>query len=202
MGGKKSGGGFQAKSRQPRRQRHTFPRRRLDQITSSCLRARFRVRSVHVRPRGSRLDPADRPLWPVLALTLLLTLGLAKSLYEDRDSFSWRDFEEIARKVNQVTSAHSSLLADEHIYFLTRRPPPSGMECDDSHKLALPPALAASLHIVPRTELNQRIKAGMFSVVETCEDEDEIKNLGLLRLYAQKAEIAGCNVFWDKVPAH
>jgi len=135
----------------------------------------------------------------VIIYGVLLSLGLAKGLYEEREDFTWQDFEEIAQKVDQVTPPDALLLADEHVYFLTRRPPPSGMELRDSHKLELPAALADSMHIVPQSELDRRIKAGVFTTVEACSFSDEkIEALGLARLYSQKAEIADCSIFWDR----
>jgi hypothetical protein len=148
---------------------------------------------------GSRLYHPDRPFWPVLIYGVLLSLGLAKSLYEDRGEVTWQDFEKIAGKVDQVTPPNAPLLADEHVYFLTRRQPPSGMELRDSHKLDLPAALADSMHILSATELDRRIKAGVFTTVETCTfPEEKIAALGLARLYSQKAEIEECEVFWDR----
>jgi len=72
---------------------------------------------------STRLGPQSRPFWPVLILTALLCLGLAKALYEKRDDLTWPDLEKVAGKVDQVTPPQARLLADEHIYFLTRRPP-------------------------------------------------------------------------------
>jgi hypothetical protein len=155
--------------------------------------------SVGLYSIGSQLYYPDRPSWPVLIYGVLLSLGLAKGLYEEREDFTWQDFEEIAQKVDQVTPPKALLLADEHVYFLTRRPPPSGMELRDSHKLELPAALADSMHIVPQSELDRRIKAGVFSTVEACSFSDEkIEALGLARLYSQKAEIADCSIFWNR----
>jgi hypothetical protein len=147
---------------------------------------------------GSQLYYPDRPFSPVVIYGVLLSLGLAKSLYDDRDEVTWQDFQEIATKVDQVTPPNARLLADEHVYFLTRRPPPSGMELRDSHKLELPAAVADAMHIVSATELDRQIKAGVFSTVETCTfPEEKIAALGLARLYSQKAEIEECMVFWD-----
>ena len=157
--------------------------------------------SVGLYSIGSRMYFPDRPFWPVLVYTVLLSLGLAKSLYEERDDFSWQDFEGIARKVDQVTPPNALLLADEHVYFLTRRPPPSGMEVWDSHKLELPAALAESMHIVTATELDRRIKGGVFSTVQSCRlTEKKISALGLAQLYSQKSptNVEGCVVFWDR----
>jgi hypothetical protein len=155
--------------------------------------------SVGLYAIGSQMYDPDRPFWPVVVYGVLLSLGLAKSLYEERDDFTWRDFEAIAGKVDQVTPPNAPLLADEHVYFLTRRPPLSGMELRDSHKLELPAALANSMHIVSAAELDRRIQAGVFSTVETCSFTDEkIEALGLARLYSQKAQIEDCTVFWDR----
>jgi 4-amino-4-deoxy-L-arabinose transferase-like glycosyltransferase len=147
---------------------------------------------------SSRLATQSRPFWPVFALTALLCLGLAQTLYDRNDDYTWQYLEEIASKVDQVTPPRALLLADEHIYFLTRRVPPSGAEFQDSQKLNLPPAVAASLHIVPRMELAKRVQAGMFSTVETCydEDDDRFKVLGLPQVYAKKAVVHDCRIFW------
>lgn len=139
----------------------------------------------------SRLDTRNRPFWPLLGLTTLLCLGLAKAISERSDDYKWRYLEDVARKVNEVTPANAPLLAEEHCYFLTRRTPPSGMELADSQKLTFPLAFAASLHILPRAELAKRVQAGMFSTVQTCRDEDDerLQVLGVPPLYRQKAEV-------------
>jgi hypothetical protein len=145
---------------------------------------------------ASRLYAPDRPLRPVFVLALLLCLGLAKSLYEEREDVCWRDMEKVARKVDQVTPPRSVLLADENVYFLTRRRPPSGMELEDSHKLEFPAAMAERLHLVSGSDLARRVKAGMFGTVATCWDS-EVERLGLQQIYTQKAVVAGCTVFWN-----
>jgi 4-amino-4-deoxy-L-arabinose transferase-like glycosyltransferase len=157
--------------------------------------------SVGLYAVGSRLDSPARPWRPTLVLTVLLSLGLAKALYEHRDNMNWSDYEPVARKVAEVTPPHEPLLADEFVYFLTKRPPPSGMELADSHKLNnLPRDLAASLHVLPRRELDQQVREGRFHTVETCDDDDErIEALHLPQLYSKKAEVSGCSVYWDWV---
>ena len=84
----------------------------------------------------------SRPLWAVLAVTSLVCGGLAKRLYEEgRDDFFWRDMEKVARQVEQVTPRDAALLAsEEHVYFLTRHRPPSGMECNAPH--SFPPTFS------------------------------------------------------------
>jgi hypothetical protein len=147
---------------------------------------------------GSSLYKADRPWPPVLVLTLLLSFGLAKALYEERDNMVWPDLEKTARKVMEVTPPRQSLSADEAIYFLTRHDPPSGLEMRDSHKFRLPPELLALLHVIPQAELDRQVKAGAFSTLETCEDQDAIDAQGYAKLYAKTADAGDCTVFWDK----
>src|ERR1700722_13074149 len=147
---------------------------------------------------GSSLYKLDRPWQPVLALTLLLLCGLAKSLYEIRDNMIWPDLEKTAKKVNEVTTPAQSLFADEAIYFLTRHDPPSGMEMADAHKFSFPPALLAERHVIPQAELDRQVKAGAFSTLETCVDEDDVAARGYAKLYAKTAAAGECTVFWDK----
>lgn len=154
--------------------------------------------SVGLYAIGSRIGSPDRPMWFVLVLVVVLALGLAKSLYDARNRYRWHDFEKIGRKVDQVTPPQAPLWAEEQIYFVTRRLPPPGLEYADSHKLELPPARAASLHVLPKSELERWVAAGKFATVATCEDSDRVDELGLPRLYAQKEEIEECYVFWDK----
>jgi 4-amino-4-deoxy-L-arabinose transferase-like glycosyltransferase len=147
---------------------------------------------------SSRLYAMGRP-WPaVLILTLLLLLGLGKSLYEDRNDMVWADLENIARKVDEVTTPQQTLFADESIYFLTRRDPPSGMEMRNSHKFDFPQAQLAMLHLIPQAELDREIHAGAYSTLETCEEPDYVKAQGWAKLYAKSASVAGCAIFWDK----
>jgi len=146
---------------------------------------------------GSRLAGPDRPFWPALIASGIMILCLAKSLYAGRDDFTWGDLEAGAAKVQSVTPAHAPLLADELTYFVTRHPPPPGMELADSHKLDFPPAMAARLHIVSRKELDRRIQAREFATIEITEDEDEAARLGLARLYAHSATVGEVQIFWS-----
>jgi len=150
-----------------------------------------------------RMGNPARPALPFLALALLVVLGLAKSLYEKREVYTWPYFEQIARKVDEVTPPGGMLLADEQIYFLTGRRPPSGFELADSHKLELlPPDVARALHIVPKSEVDRRIAARGFDTVATFEDdEDVLAAWGLSRHYAHKSEVGDCSVYWGRVPS-
>ncbi len=146
----------------------------------------------------SSLYRPDRPWQPILVLTLLLSFGLAKSLYEQRDNMIWPDLEKTARKVSEVSTPRERLFADEAIYFLMRHDPPSGMEMADSHKFSFPPALLAVRHLIPQAELDRQVKAGVFSTLETCEDEDDVEAKGYAKVYAKSAAAGQCKVFWDK----
>ncbi|MEP6539341.1 MAG: hypothetical protein ABJF23_28650 [Bryobacteraceae bacterium] len=140
----------------------------------------------------------ERPYAAVLLLTILLAFGLGKSIYEEWDDWRWSQMEEIARKVDQVTPRDGILLADEHIYFLTGRRPPSGMELVDSHKLQFDAARAAFLHVVSFAEIKRRVSAGAFQTVQVCEDGMNVGDLDMAKLYVHQAEVEDCTVYWEK----
>ncbi len=148
-----------------------------------------------------RLGAAGRPFRAVLALAGLLALGLGNALFGGRDDLAWKGFDEMLRLIERVTPRNGRLLADEPVYFLSRRMPPEGMELEDSHKLELPESLARRLHVVSETSLARRIQAGEFDTVEIDTNPDRIEKLGLARLYRQQAafDAPGCTVFWDLV---
>ena len=150
---------------------------------------------------GTRVGGSVRPLWPTLAFGLLMAFGCAKMLYDRRDVYTWRDIEQVARKVREVTPAQAPLWADESIYFLTRHTPPSGMEFGYSHTIGdLTPQRAAQLHILSESEVKRLVEAGAYATIETCDlDTDFIDSLELPKLYRQTAEISDCGVYWDKV---
>ncbi len=135
-----------------------------------------------------------------IAAGLLCTLtsyGLAASLFDERDDLMWKDVEEAAAKVREVTPPNAVLLADETVYFLLHRAPPSGMELEDSHKFTtMPGAEAAFLHIVPRPKLDIMIRAGRFDTVEMC-DDDEVSRLDLDKIYGKSTTVGSCHVFWS-----
>jgi hypothetical protein len=147
---------------------------------------------------GSALLAPDQA-WRTVAVAGLLTcLGLAKSIYLQQGYFTWTDCEKIAAKVAQVTPANAMLLADEPTYFLTRHVPPSGMELADTHKLSLPPAVMAQMHVISHAALNEQIKRGVFDTFETSLEDDDLEDLGVPDRYAQKAVVADTNIFWGK----
>jgi 4-amino-4-deoxy-L-arabinose transferase-like glycosyltransferase len=149
---------------------------------------------------AARIRNPVRAWWPVPILGVLLSLGLAWSLHEDWNKLAWRDMEAVARKVNEVTPANGSLWADEHVYFLTRRPPAEGSEFSYAEVIDLPQDMARSLHIVSDQGLAQKAAEGVFATVSTCEEDDVIENLNLPRSFRQHAALGRrCTVFWDPV---
>jgi len=147
----------------------------------------------------SRVCPRVRPWTAVAVLTLVVSLGAAKSLYADRNGFSWKDLEAVARAVDNVTLPGAPLWADEHVYFLTRRPPAEGTETSYAEVIDLPARLAASLHIVHLNELDHRAAVGMFSTISTCEEAEQIEALDLPRLFRHSATVGTCHIFWGPV---
>lgn len=145
---------------------------------------------------GSRLVSGKRPFWPTALLLTVLLLSLARSLFDERDGATWQRYEEIAANVGRVTAPGAKFYADESVYFILKRQPPSGLEFSYSHKVDLPPKEAALLHIIPTKELVRQIKAGVYATVETC-DDDKIDDWHLADLYKQRKDVSDCSVFWD-----
>jgi hypothetical protein len=146
---------------------------------------------------ATRLGNPERPFSPTLLFVALLVLGLGKAVYEDRDSYSWKDCEKIARQVESVTPRNGTLWADELFYFLTRRPPPDGMEFSYAHDVDMPLIQAAQFHILPIAEVHRRARAGAYATIAACYESDHIDKLIPGSFYRQSADIKDCTVFWD-----
>jgi hypothetical protein len=150
---------------------------------------------------GSRLVSPTRPFWPAALLVLVLLLSLARSLFDERDGATWHRYEEIATAVSRVTPPGAMLFADEHVYFLLHRLPPSGLEFSYSHKVELPKKEAALLHIISTKELASEVKAGVFATVETC-DDDKIDDWHLADSYKLRKDVSDCSIFWSLKREH
>ena len=146
---------------------------------------------------ATRLGLGDRPFAPALFLIVLVTLGLGKAIFEDFSSYSWRDCEKIAQQVQKVTPPDGTLWADELFYFLTRRPPPDGMEFSYAHDLDLPSAQAAEFHILPYTKIHDQVRAGLYRTVAACYESDQTGKISLPELFRHNVEIRDCTVYWD-----
>jgi hypothetical protein len=145
----------------------------------------------------SRALVAGRPLWPVLVVAVLFTLGWGRTLYDRREMDDWSTYQRVAAKVDEVTPPGAPVFAVEPIYFLTRRTPPPGYELSYTHLVKLPPAEAALMHILNDAEVKRQFQSGMFATAYSC-DDDEIAKYGLKTLYKQHVDIEDCTVFWDR----
>jgi len=169
----------------------TFPQYFIFIIPFLTVLAGFGFYAVAVR-----LQNPDRPRAAVLLLLATAALCLGNGVYEDRDSYSWRKLQRVAKKMKEVTPKGAPLLAPEQIYFLTNWPIPPGMEHEDAHKLKLAPAEETKLHVVSKAEVERRVKSGEFPTTVSC-DDDETSDLGDWDVYSQKAEFDRCTVFWQ-----
>jgi hypothetical protein len=147
---------------------------------------------------GTHIGRPEKPGWLMLLLTLIMSLGIAKTINGSKSDYRWRDWEKLAAKVNEVTRPGGLIYADEAVFFITRRQPPSGMEYADTHKLHLSNELESELHIFPKEELANRVKAGTYDTVATCEDDDKMNEQNLPSIYKQKVTMGDCAVFWDR----
>lgn len=146
---------------------------------------------------STRLLGPEKPFRAVFAVTLLFSLELGKALYDKHSNVNWRDLERVAAKVDQVTPRGVPVLADEPIYFLTKRPPPSGMELADSHKLDFPPERAAALHLVSESEILKQLAAGRYPTAVDCDKGHKITEDDFKKLYASREEGDTCTVYWN-----
>jgi hypothetical protein len=131
-----------------------------------------------------------------VGLAVVMIAGLAKTIAEEY-AYTWSTLEPIARQVDQVTPPGAPILADEQIYFLTHRTPPTGMELNDSHKLDFPKDQAERLHVVSEAEVERRIEAGAYATVESCAEYEGFDESAAL-VYRKKADVAGCKVYWER----
>jgi hypothetical protein len=150
---------------------------------------------------GSNLLAPDRPFWPVFLLSVMVAFGFLKSRNDERGKVTWRDAEQVAR---QIAGLHprGPILVDELIYFLLRYPVPSGNELSDSHKLDLPPAIMTRMHLVSKAELERRIRAGEYDVVESWaneawKEENWIDDVGLPLVYRHQVTFGDATIFWE-----
>jgi hypothetical protein len=161
--------------------------------------------SVGAYAVGSRVWTSGRPSWLVLALLGLFTLGLAKSAYQQRRYFvsHWQEVEVAAQEINRVTPTDGLVYADEATYFVARRLPPPGLENQFVFELRLPPAFAASLHVVPQSQVDEWLREGRFATVWIEANDPKVESLHLPQLYARSRKLhcdtSDCYIFWNRV---
>jgi hypothetical protein len=150
--------------------------------------------AVGVYAIASRALSPDRPVLPVLLITLLFALALVRSISEATDE-RWSVYEKQADKVDQLTPRDAPLFAEEPIYFLTRRTPPPGYELSYTHKLNLPPDEEALFHLLTEAEVKRQLQAGVFATAYSS-DSGEIAAYGLKELYSQHVDMNDATIFW------
>ena len=141
-----------------------------------------------------------RPFWATAALTSLVAVSSGRGIYGQWEAhYNWSDIEPLARLTAQVTPPGAPLWADEPVYFLTRRDPPSGMEFAYSHAITtLPAERARQFHVLPLEEIRRQVEAGVYSTIETCEPE-YVHSMELPKRYRRQAEFGNCAVYWDRI---
>jgi hypothetical protein len=144
--------------------------------------------------------PQSGTLVPTLLLTILILMGAAREIYDEREVYRWKDLEKVAARIRQVAPPHAVMYAEEPIYFLLHTDPPEGMQFAYSRELELPPAQSAQLHIVSQKIMDQRVAAGAFDLVEVCLDQETVDRLNLKTLYRKTEQVEYCDLFWDRAP--
>lgn len=152
------------------------------------------------------LAGTQRRLAPLAAVAVFLALATAKLLFDQREDYRWTDAEGIAAQVDAVTPPDGQIFAEERIYFLAHRLPPSGLEHADALKLSLGASTNDMMHLMPIEEVARRMRAGQFATVEVCDDQVneafEAEQLFVDELYAESREFDDCTVYWNWSPGH
>jgi hypothetical protein len=148
---------------------------------------------------GSRVLQPERAFWPVLIISVIFAGALARDIADSSSDTSWPKYEDIARKLAEVTPPGKQIFAEEEIYFLTKHRPPFGLEFQYSQKLELPPERLAALHITPESELKKQVAAGTFWSAATC-DDDMIDDFNLDKAFRNKVKVHDCSVYWNWKP--
>ena len=176
--------------------RPTFPRYFLFIVPFLAI-----ISTVGFYYAGITIGRPAKPFPIMLLLVAILCLGVGRTLNGGKGDYRWSDWEKLAKKVNEVTPPGGMIDADEAVFFITRRMPPSGMEYEDTHKLRLSKELSAQLHVFSKEERTRRVKAGVYDTVATCEDDEKTAKdfLDLPSIYKQKATIGDCTVSWDRI---
>jgi hypothetical protein len=150
---------------------------------------------------GSRVLQPERPLWPVLIISVIVAGGLTRNIWDySGDYHNWPEYEDIARKLAEVTPPGKQIFAEEELYFLTKRRPSFGLEFQSSQRLKLlPPDRLAALHVTPESELKRQLAAGFFWSAATC-DDDMVSDYDLDKTFQNKVKVHGCPVYWNPKP--
>ncbi len=129
---------------------------------------------------------------------VFMVLSCAQALLEDRDASTWEEYENVARKTAEVTPPGAMLYAEEPVYFLLHRTPPTGLEFSYARNVQLPAARQKLLHVVSQAEFKKQIRAGRFATVQSCKD-DLINYYELPSVFPHEIDVEDCSIFWGKV---
>lgn len=121
----------------------------------------------------------------VIILVGVFGIGFLHSAYREHLwANDWLRVEMYAAVVNDVTPMDASFYtAIPFVYFAARRCPPRGTENIWASRMAIPPESFARLHLLPQSEINQRLRAGQFDTVLIAE-RDGGRNSSLSSVYA------------------
>jgi len=151
---------------------------------------------------GSRLWPSVPPLYVVMPLLALYSLGLVKATVQLRWTFytpQWGVVEDVAREINRITPEDGPVYAQEVVLVAARRLPPPGMENAFGSVLRRPTEQLARLHIVPEAEIDRRLAAGYFHTAVIGVTDPRVQELGLLRRYAHQEQLHRVYILSDPV---
>jgi hypothetical protein len=97
----------------------------------------------------------------------------------------WNSMERVAEAVNGVAPHDASVYVPEAVYFVAHRLPPRGLENRYAPALHLPSSLAASLNIVPQSQIDEWVRTGLFAAVWIEADELRKDPLALSGVYGR-----------------
>ena len=149
---------------------------------------------------GLRVGALRSPGWLVLLVIGLFAAPVAKMAYHRfrHPPGFWRELEQVGQQVNAVTPENAEIMANEFVYFVARRLPPSGLENHNSPWLRLPADLAASLHVVPESYLQQALREGRYATVVTPYADHSMEESGVARMYAGRKKVGGYEISWGR----
>ena len=148
--------------------------------------------------RGHAVFLALAFLYVMTPLKMIVPL---KALYRDPSSleWTWRYYEALAKKVQELTPKDSRVYATrQHFFVASRRPFLPGRE--SYHVGKLPAHRAESLGYGSEDRLRQHVLAGHFATIVIWPDEDKrlFEELMSTDLYARREGWGEAQIFWDK----
>jgi 4-amino-4-deoxy-L-arabinose transferase-like glycosyltransferase len=154
------------------------------------------VASLGLYAAASRLA-GPQQAWLSCGIIIALTYCMFfREVFDDKDSDHFSGYYDVAKAVTEVTPLGANLYADEVVYFILQREPPTGMEFSYSQKLELPPDQERLFRLVSNKELKEQLKAGKFATFETCR-QGIMDDLEPAQYFKQHSEPNDCDLFWE-----